>query len=84
MKAKDEMKPVEIFSGSPWEATLVKSILENEQIEAFLKDEIMGTLTPWHSSPGAANSVKVLVSSLDLDKAIQIVKAYEKKAKEEK
>lgn len=82
MKANDKIKPVEIFSGTQWEATMVKSLLENEQIEAFVKDEIMGTLNPWHTSPGAANPVKVVVSSLDLNKAIQVVKEYEKKAKE--
>ena len=54
---------VEVFAGSAWEAALVKSLLENAEIEAFLKDEIRGTTMPWHVSPGGINAVKVVVSS---------------------
>ena len=38
---------MEVFAGSAWEASLVKSLLENAEIEAFLKDEIRGTTFPW-------------------------------------
>lgn len=83
MKDNNEIKPVEVYAGSQWEASMVKSLLENANIEAFLKDELMGTLYPWYTSPGGANPVKVFVSSQDLDKAMQVVKEYEKNRKEE-
>jgi len=41
-----------IFVGTAWEAGIVKSLLENAEIEALLKDEIMGTLNPWWTAPG--------------------------------
>ena len=77
MKTKQENSPVEVFAGTFWEAALVKSLLENAEIEAFLKDEIRGTMTPWHISPGGTNPVKVVVSSNDLEKAKQVVDDFE-------
>ena len=84
MQPGDKIKPVEIFSGTPLEAALVKSLLENAEIKAFLKDDLMGTLSPWHTSPGGTNPLKVFVSSNDVDKALQVVMEYEKNRKQEK
>jgi hypothetical protein len=78
MKTNNEVEPVEIFSGTIWEAELLKSLLENEEIEAFLKDEITGTLAPWYTAAGGMGSVKVIVSNLDFDKAKTIVEEFEK------
>ena len=78
MKQKDEIFPVEVYSGSFWEAEMVKSLLENAEITAFVKDEIMGTIAPWYSAPGGVGSVKVIVSNLDYDNAKIIVEEYEK------
>jgi hypothetical protein len=82
MKQNDENEPILIFAGTAWEAGIVKSLLENAEIEAFLKDEIMGTLNPWWTAPGGSGSVKVFVSSKDFDKATEIVKEFEKNIKE--
>lgn len=37
MKEEDKSKLVEVFTGSPWEAELVKSLLGNSDIEAVTK-----------------------------------------------
>jgi hypothetical protein len=81
MKTSNEIIPVEVFSGKIWEAEMVKSLLENAEIQVFLKDEINGTLTPWVVSPGGLGSVKVVVSNLDFDNAKKIVDEYEKNTK---
>ena len=73
-------KPVQIFSGTQWEVTMIKSLLENKQIESFIKDEIMGTLNPSYTSPGGSVSVKLMVSSNDFDKSIKVVEEYKKNA----
>jgi hypothetical protein len=78
MKINNEPIPVEIFSGTSLEAEMVKSLLENAEVEAFLKDEIMGTLLPWYTGPGGVGSVKVFVSNLDFDKAKSIVEEYKR------
>jgi len=78
MKANKGVEPVEVFAGTNWQAVMVKSLLENAAIQAFFKDEFIGTLSPWWTSPGGAGSVKVMVSNLDFDIAKPIVEAYEK------
>ena len=83
MKTINKSEPVMIFAGSAWEAGIVKSLLENAEVEAFIKDEIMGTLNPWWIAPGGAGSVKVFVSGNDFEKAKLIVMDFEKNLKEE-
>lgn len=77
MKNNEEIVPVEIFYGTIWDAEFVKSLLENAEIEAFLRDEINGTLLPF-TSLGGVGSATVVVSSLDYEKAKLIVDEYEK------
>jgi hypothetical protein len=77
MDPNNEIVPVEVFSGSIWEVEMVKSLLENAEIETFLQDENTGTLAPWYTAGGGAGSVKVIVSSVDFDKARSIVLEYE-------
>jgi len=83
MKTKNEIHSVKIFAGTAWQAGVIKSMLEGENIEAFLEDEFVGTIVPWWAAPGGAGAVKVIVSSLDADKARPIVAAYEKSLREE-
>jgi hypothetical protein len=78
MNHEKESTPVEVFAGTAWEAALVKSLLEDTEIQTFLKDEIRGTMTPWHVSPGGTDSVKVVVSSRDEELARKIVEGFEK------
>ena len=77
MTDKKNIVPVEIFMGIAWEAEMVKNILENEGIEAFINDEIIGTLVPFYTTPGPG-SVKVIVSSDDYEKARAIVAEFQK------
>ncbi len=79
MKANyNNIEPVEVFSGTIVEAEIVKSLLENAEIETFLKDEIIGTLAPWNATAGGVGSVKIVVSNLDYDKAKLVIEEYEK------
>ena len=79
MKKENEVVPVEVFAGTAVQASLVKSLLGNAEIEAYLKDEFTGVLYPWHTSPGGVGAVKVFVSSVDHEKAIIVVDEYESK-----
>lgn len=76
MNTNDEIKPVEVFSGTIWQAELMKSLLANAEIEAYLTGEISGTMTPWINAPGGLGAVKVTVSSLDYEKAKIVVDEY--------
>ncbi len=83
MKTDKEIRPVEVFAGTAVQATLVKSLLENAEISAYLKDEFSGTLYPWHTTPGGVGAVKVFVSSVDHEKARIVVDEYENNLKQD-
>lgn len=78
MKKNQEIEPVEIFDGNQWQAMLVKSLLDNAEIESFVKDQRMGVLAPWNVDAGGAGPVKIFVSSLDYEKAKEVIDQYEK------
>lgn len=78
MNADNEIYPVEVFDGNDWEASMVKSLLDNAEIEAFIKDEKMGVLAPWNVAGGGAGSVKIFVSNIDYEKAKEVIEQYEK------
>jgi hypothetical protein len=82
MKTNRETEPVEIFSGTAWQAGMVKSLLENAEIDAFIKDGIMGTFNPWWTAPGGAGAVKVFVSKEDYTRAKEVVREYERNLQE--
>ena len=78
MSSDQEIYPVEVFDGNDWDASMVKSLLDNAEIEAFVKDEKMGVLAPWNVAGGGAGSVKIFVSNVDLEKAKEVIDQYEK------
>ena len=78
MKTNDPIHPVEIFSGNIEEAEFIKSLLENAEIQVFLKDEILGTWFPWVAAPGGAGSVSIVVSSEREADALTIIDEYNK------
>ncbi|MBW6491817.1 MAG: DUF2007 domain-containing protein [Lentimicrobium sp.] len=83
MNINIENEPVVIYSGNAWQAGLLKSILDDAEIEAFLKDEIIGTLNPWWTASGGVGSVKVVVDQINYYKAILIVAEFENNLKKE-
>ena len=81
MKTNNEIEPVEVFAGTAIQAGLVKSLLENAEIEAYLKDEFTGVLYPWHTTPGGVGAVKVFVSNIDQERARIVVDEYQSNVK---
>ena len=79
MKTDDNAEFYEVFDGTIFQAQMLKNLLENEGISAFLKDEIIGSHSPLWSATGG---VKVMVADLDFDKAKMITKEYELKMKD--
>lgn len=83
MQAHDETRAVEVFSGSIYEAEILKSILADNKIDSYLQDEYMGTMAPWNVAPGGVGSVKVVVSSDDLERTQPIVDDYRNRPEED-
>lgn len=81
MKNNKKIEPIEVFDGTQWQAILVKSLLDNAEIESFVKDQRMGILEPWVVDAGGAGPVKIFVSSLDVEKALEVIAQYEQAEK---
>lgn len=75
---KKDFDLVQVFAGTTIQAEMVKSLLLDAEVKAFIKDEHMGTMFPFHTAPGAAGSVKVVVSNVDYERAKLIVDDYYK------
>ena len=76
MKSESEIKPVEVFAGSPIQAGFIKSVLEDNGIQVFLYNELMGTIAPWRVEAGGFDPVKVIVSSEDQQSALQLIEEF--------
>ncbi len=76
MDSQENIIPVEVFRGTLIEAEIVKSLLENAEVETFLKDEFQGHLAPWNVASGGVGAVKVIVSSADIEKAKIVVDEF--------
>ena len=74
MKNPDD--PVIVYAGFPVEAELVRHELENNDIPAFLIDETIGTIAPWHVAPGGAGAVKVTVAKRHMESARDIIQKF--------
>ena len=67
------LAPYEVFDGTAWEAGLLKSILEDNDIETILEEL---TSLPWNILPTTGSSAKVFVALKDLDQARAIVDEF--------
>ncbi len=73
---QDENRPVIVFSGNATDAQMIKIYLESMGIQAFVQDEMSGTLAPFATSPGGIGAVKVVVAMKNLDEAKKIVQDF--------
>lgn len=78
MKSTDYSRTVEVFKGSPWEAELVKGLLENNGIATIIKDGLMSTIAPY-----IAPDATILVSEERYEDAMEIIRERDKGKDEE-
>ena len=67
---------VEVFAGELWQAAVVKDLLEDNGIGAFVENELMGNIAPWQVSAGGVSSVTVKISSSDYAVAKELVDSF--------
>jgi len=72
---EDKSKLIEVFTGTPWEAELVMSLLGNSDIEAVTKDGMVVNVV----LPSTAVDVSILVNEKDYGAAMEVIREYEKK-----
>lgn len=76
MEQEHNIQPVEIFSGSLWEAEVIQGLLSSEGIETFVQDDHTGTIAPWVVVSGGVDSVRLLVADTEAGRARQIILDY--------
>ena len=76
-KERKDDELIEIYSSSPLEAQMVNSLLQDAEIDTYIKDELMGSIAPWYVAGGGAGAVKIVINSRDYDKARAIVDQFE-------
>nr|WP_294896734.1 DUF2007-related protein [uncultured Pedobacter sp.] len=76
MEKHNNIKPIEVFAGQLWQATMIQNILEDNGIQVFLENELMGTVAPWRVVAGGFNPVKVIVSNTDYEQAVKLIEEF--------
>ena len=73
-----DSKLIVVFKGNPTDSESINQLLNDSGILARLKNQFMGTIAPWHVSPGGINPVEVEVHSKDLEKALKLIEEFKK------
>src|SRR5690554_5611887 len=55
-KERNDDELIEVYSSSPLEAQMVNSLLQDAEIDTFIKDELMGSIAPWYVAGGGAGA----------------------------
>lgn len=63
-----------IYSGSMVNAQYIASILDEQSINYTIKDDFHSSMMAGWAAPGSENSVRVMVTKDDLEKAINAIK----------
>jgi len=67
-----------VFKGNQIDSEIIKDILNDYGIMANLKNQLMGTIAPWHVSPGGFEPVEVVVLEKDKEKALKLIDEFNK------
>ena len=78
MKGSRDFDLIEIYSGSPFEAEMVRNLLIDNGIDAYLKDAYIGMIAPWQSSAGGVGAVRVVVPGFEAERAKSIIETDRK------
>jgi hypothetical protein len=76
MSQSEVTKPVEVFSGTTWQAEIIKSMLLDNDIQAYLGDEIWGMDAPRKNAPDMVGAVSVFVENENFQDAKIVVERY--------
>ncbi|WP_075589670.1 putative signal transducing protein [Labilibacter marinus] len=73
-----ETELISVFNGSPIDADIIKEILEDHGIMVQVKNELMGSIAPWHVSPGGIDPTEIVVLESDKENALLLIDEFNK------
>ena len=65
-----------IFRGSQIDAALISQFLNDNEIETFINNQLMGTIAPWQVAAGGFQPGEVMVNNRDFEKAKKLMEEY--------
>lgn len=78
-----QFNPMVVFEGTMWETAMLKSLLENAEIRAYMNNEINGSGQGGIPSPIPGGNIRVLVANADYEKAMIVVNDFLARSGEE-
>ena len=76
MNDENNEKLVTVFTGTVWQAEIIKGLLDTNEIPCAIMDETIGAITS--SYAGFGKGVLVVVNEEDKEKALEIIKEQQK------
>ena len=71
-------KLVTVFTGTVWQAEIIKGLLDTNEIPCVIMDETIGAITS--SYAGLGKGVLVVVNEEDEQKALELINSQEENA----
>lgn len=74
MENKDDF--VEVYAGELWQSSMIRDLLEDNGIPAYIENELMGTIIPSQITSGGAAPVNVKVKDFDYVHAQELIDEF--------
>jgi hypothetical protein len=76
MSTQNTSMQVEVFSGEFWKASLMRQLLSDHDIFAYLGNELLSSIDPVIVSTTVASHVSLKVSQADSQRALELIEEY--------
>lgn len=73
MDTNDELATYEVYDGTAWEIALLKSILDDNEIESIMRE---ASSASWNMFPVRSGTVKIFVARKDFERAKALVDEF--------
>ena len=73
-----DSKLIVVFKGNLIDSEIVKDILNDNEVIASIKNQLMGTIAPWYVSPGGLDPVEIEILQKDEEKALGLIAEFHK------
>lgn len=67
---------IEVFSGEFWQASLMRQLLSEHDIFAYIGNELLSSIDPVIISTTVASHVTLKVSQADSQRALELIEEY--------
>lgn len=73
---ENKNKFVEIYAGKLWQSAMIMDLLEDNGIQTFIENELMGTIIPSQITSGGVAPVNVKIKDSDFVRAKELIDEF--------